>query len=213
MQAGSEHALEDHLERYAIGTLLGADEEVLEEHLLICLFCQERLTYIDGYVRTMRAAIATLSADDSPSWRSLWDRVAFAMAAPKVAWAGIAVVVLSLLLLASAYWPWSAATNSAPVTVVLQASRGGAGPAGATAPGRLPLELEADLLGLPPSSGLGLEVVNARGAAMQRASIRLESGRWSALLPGGLAPGRYWVRLRSSGEGSELLREYALRVE
>jgi hypothetical protein len=213
MQAGSEHALEDHLERYSVGTLLEADEEILEEHLLICPACQERLTEIDDYVRAVRSAASILRAEDSPNWRRFRDVVPAALTTPRLAWAGGAVVLLSLLLLASGYWHWSRATSATPVTVVLQAARGAADPVGAKAPRGSPLELGADLSGLPPANGFRLEVVNTQGVMVQRSSIRLESGRWSARVPDGLARGRYWVRLYASDAEGELLREYALRVE
>ena len=39
---------------YSLGTLPEADTETLEEHLLVCSHCQERLTGIDVYVRQCR---------------------------------------------------------------------------------------------------------------------------------------------------------------
>ena len=49
-----EHPEEDRLEQYSLGRLAGSDLRRLEEHLLLCPKCQDRLTEVDAYVRAMR---------------------------------------------------------------------------------------------------------------------------------------------------------------
>ena len=52
----SNHIEEETLELYALGRL-GEDEAApVEEHLLVCHFCQDRLAATDEYIRTVRAA-------------------------------------------------------------------------------------------------------------------------------------------------------------
>jgi len=51
-----EHAAEDDLECYAMRTLSTPKVESLEEHLLICAECRDRLTAADEYVMAMKAA-------------------------------------------------------------------------------------------------------------------------------------------------------------
>jgi len=51
-----QHAAEDDLENYAMRTLPAAQVESLEEHLLICGGCRDRLTAADEYVAAMKAA-------------------------------------------------------------------------------------------------------------------------------------------------------------
>lgn len=51
-----EHATEDALEEYALGRLRGAAVARLEEHLLICEECQNRLSQIDSFVQGMADA-------------------------------------------------------------------------------------------------------------------------------------------------------------
>jgi hypothetical protein len=50
------HAAEDDLEGYAMLTVPAPELERLEEHLLICAGCQDRLTAADQYVAAMRTA-------------------------------------------------------------------------------------------------------------------------------------------------------------
>lgn len=55
------HISEEALEQYAMRTLPAAAElERLEEHLLICSECRNRLQMMDDYVAAMRSAAAKL---------------------------------------------------------------------------------------------------------------------------------------------------------
>jgi len=51
-----QHILEDRLEQYAMGALPEPEAGPLEEHLLICATCQDRLQATDDYVVAMNAA-------------------------------------------------------------------------------------------------------------------------------------------------------------
>jgi hypothetical protein len=51
-----QHILEDSLEQYAMGAFPEPEAGPLEEHLLMCATCQERLQATDDYVAAMRAA-------------------------------------------------------------------------------------------------------------------------------------------------------------
>ena len=52
------HIPEDWLERYSLGTLEEPLMAPLEEHLLICHLCQDRLVETDDFLEAMRAAAA-----------------------------------------------------------------------------------------------------------------------------------------------------------
>jgi len=54
------HPDEELLEGYAMGTLRGAGLARLEEHLLICEECQDRLREVDAFVSAIREAAAHL---------------------------------------------------------------------------------------------------------------------------------------------------------
>jgi anti-sigma factor RsiW len=51
-----QHISEDSLEQYAMGAFPEPEAGPLEEHLLICTACQDRLQATDDYVAAMRAA-------------------------------------------------------------------------------------------------------------------------------------------------------------
>jgi hypothetical protein len=51
------HISDDSLEQYAMGTLPEADLGAVEEHLLTCGNCQDRLKVTDNYVAAMRSAM------------------------------------------------------------------------------------------------------------------------------------------------------------
>lgn len=51
-----EHASEADLERYAMRSLPAPESDRLEEHLLVCAECRDRLKATDEYVAAMRSA-------------------------------------------------------------------------------------------------------------------------------------------------------------
>ena len=59
------HISDDDLERYALEPLPEAELAPLEEHLLICSECRNRLEATEQYVMAMRAAAATLRKNET----------------------------------------------------------------------------------------------------------------------------------------------------
>jgi anti-sigma factor RsiW len=51
-----DHISEDELDRYAARSLPESEAAAIEEHLLICEFCQDRLQLTDEFVAALRAA-------------------------------------------------------------------------------------------------------------------------------------------------------------
>lgn len=56
-----EHATEETLEEFALGRLRGAALTRLEEHLLICEECQDRLSELDAFVQGIADADGLLN--------------------------------------------------------------------------------------------------------------------------------------------------------
>ena len=54
----SRHISDDDLELYAMDRLAEADAAPVEEHLLVCEGCRERLAEWDEYVAAMRTAMS-----------------------------------------------------------------------------------------------------------------------------------------------------------
>src|SRR5512140_3293379 len=124
MQTNLQHADEDDLEKYSLGTLSEGATEILEEHLLLCPTCRDNLTEMDAYLRTMKASLRKTRV------LRLWDRLGFHnglfdfQQMPGLAWAAGAVFCLALLL----WVPWlrkaPGGAGFQPVAVTLQTMRG-----------------------------------------------------------------------------------------
>ncbi len=210
MQSNLEHAAEDALERYSMGTLPDADAEVLEEHLLVCAPCQNRLDEMDRYVRAIRAGLSTVRAKENPIRGRATQ---FPKVLPRLAWVLGAALVLAIGLWVIQAGRAPSGPAPLPFAVLLQAVRGGGATGDPTAPSGQPLVLDADLAGLPPMASCDLQVVDVRGSQVERLEVSPEGERLKAELPRGLREGRYWVRIYSTSPANELVREYALTVE
>ncbi len=198
------HASEESLERYSMGTLGQAETATLEEHLLVCSQCQDRLTETDAFIRATRQAARKLQSRRSPARGKYLPRALL----PKPIWA--AVAAFSLVFAAAGVWTLRRQHQAPPVAVALETFRGGL--PGAQAPAGRPLLLRVDLTGLPESAAYDLEVVNAQGRSLRRVAIRRTAAPAQAEVAG-LERGQYWVRLHGPPPQRELLREFGLRVE
>lgn len=185
---------EGRLEAYASGTLPENEVRAVEEHLLVCPACRERLAETEAYVRAMRAAAARARAAARRPKPFPWLRPAFALAA----------AALAVYIGAAAGWRAMRARPAA-AEIVLEATRG---VNSSTAPAGAPLHLSLDATGLPPLAEYRVEVVDETGRGVLGTSAAPIGGRLPVAAPGGLDPGHYFVRVY----GGALLREYALTV-
>ena len=51
---------EEALEQYVLGKLTEVEATTVEEHLLVCADCQQRVTELDEYVPAMRLALVAV---------------------------------------------------------------------------------------------------------------------------------------------------------
>lgn len=181
-----------------MNSLHGPELDEVDDHLMLCEFCQDRLAQEDrtrGLVRV--GAKALLRHRARVLWRS-----------PKLAWA-LGLAAMGMLVFAGSAWQ-SSHRSIAPAVVVLQATRGTEVQALATAPARQALTVVLDLTGLQQFSTYRLEIVNAGGRPAFQSSAFFHSNTLQVTLARGLAAGAYYVRVYAPG--GELLREYALTV-
>lgn len=59
------HTSEDYIEKFAMGTLSEAELAPIEEHLLICSECRDRLEVTERYAVAMRAAAARIRESET----------------------------------------------------------------------------------------------------------------------------------------------------
>ena len=199
------HATDETLESYAMGSLDGPALAKVEEHLLVCPHCQEQLKAADTYVAAMRTAASVLERENE-SRREWWTRVSGALTFRRMAWAMAvaALVVLGVGLRVS----WRPATAPLqPLALVLETTRGSGLQ---RAPAGRPLILSLDATGLPVLPAYEVEVVDAKGAVqVQFHAVTGQSGI-KIQLAEGLRRGSYFIRIYSPSR--ELLREYGVQV-
>ncbi|MCS7315333.1 MAG: hypothetical protein RMI94_08940 [Bryobacterales bacterium] len=204
------HPSEEALEEYALGLLPEEQVAELEEHLLLCAVCQDRLRQADDFIAAMREAARRWQQSPPPRWRLAWGTLQRWFEVPAMPWAAAAAAVLVLvLLLPRLLEPRGRSTE--PLTVLLRATRALEPGAFAQAPAHRPLQLAWDPAGLGPEECCRVEVVDARGRTLVEIRVRQQQEGARAIV-GGLQPGTYWVRLYGLQPGDALLREFGLKV-
>jgi hypothetical protein len=167
----------------------------VEEHLLICEACRERVTASDIYVLSMRDAARQLRSEPLVERQTGWWR-------PR-----LVPALLAAGLLAFVVWQAGRDVDRQPrVFAVSLAALRGSNPPG-PAPSGTPLDLRLDLNALPPFDSYGVEVVDRVGNRVWQGATAASG---TACRIAGLPAGAYFVRV--SSPSGELLREYALET-
>jgi anti-sigma factor RsiW len=202
------HIDAEELEGYSMGYSISRipEEEAsrLEEHLLICPACRQRVAENDSYTSAMRQAAAQLLLSPARPERRPWS---FPRLIPTTA-------ALACIVLAAGAALGVALRNSnsaAPAFAVNLAATRGAG-IEAKAPAGRTLALRPDLTGLAAGPFFRLEMVDRLGNRVWQGSAGAQglSAGASFSVPR-QRPGIYFVRIYNSS--GELLREYGLEIQ
>ena len=200
------HPTEDLLEEYSFGRVVEPALASIEEHLLDCTLCQDRLLAVDEYTTLMKAGIAAIERE-----REVTGALPrFAMPGAPVLFAAAVMLVLVGVAIGWRLQPSAAVASASTMTVKLTALRGGDGDGLARAPFGRPLDLTFDRTDLPTALAYRLEVVSSSGHRLWSGAAQVEPQSLSARVTRRLAPGVYWVRLYAGGQ---LRREFGLRVD
>jgi hypothetical protein len=205
----SEIELEDFLHN----NLSGTTRECVEEHLLFCRACLDRVEEEEQFASSFRAAARRMedeslkSAFDGPrpgAWTQVWAWLKRPFGA-SVGLAFVGAVAVLTLVVAPSLREQSAAE------ITLRAERGLAASAGPAAEAGRPLKLNLDATGLPGLT-LKLELATLTNSVLlqSQASATGNTIRWD--LGRGLNPGIYWVRIYQPYDNT-LLREFAITVK
>jgi len=210
------HGTETQLERYALERLTEPDLSVLEEHLLICSVCQDRLNEIEDFAVGMQEALGgrgvsgtqhtpgrkvtarteparTASASAGTSWFAWLRAPAFSLA-------------MGALVLIGAVAVFSGGAKLAPVASLQLTANRGEMPV--VAPAReFDLTLDRDSRDTGPFRA---EVVDATGHAMWKGPADNGSPGVRVKITQRLKPGVYFVRLYSGSEPAP--REFGFRI-
>ena len=187
----ASHPSEEDLELYALGRLSEEAVPAVEEHLLLCESCQNKITEFEELGRAYREYGAALprAAARPPARRPVYWAAGLAAAA--------------MLVVAIAVAP----SRPAPVAMVeLTSWRGEAETGPAPAGRRLDLVLSANGL---PDGAVQVVVAGSGGEIVWQGPGRREANRVRARVEEPLRAGQYWVRIL---DGDRLLREFPLRV-
>jgi len=196
-------ASDEQLELYSMARLSEEAGAPLEEHLLSCFLCQERLDETDLYIKLMKQETARLLEQAAPPRRLFLQ----SWLPSKPAWAvGFALVVIA----AGISWQTAVRPGTLPPQRLELQARRGVQTTSHASPKRL-LTLKMDLTELPASDTYQVEVVNATGAPVWWGTAKPQGHQVEVALGRDLKSGMYWVRLY--GSGNQYLREYGLRVD
>ncbi|HVW83442.1 MAG TPA: zf-HC2 domain-containing protein [Bryobacteraceae bacterium] len=186
------HEPEERLELYVLGRLAASELVRVEEHLLLCESCRNRLDEIEAVELAFRDEFRKQSAGfrEKPTGWAWMLRPQFALATAL----GVAVIGIGVFRAGSN-------TPNAPVaSLQLTAIRGSAMPAVNAA-----RELDLSLSDLPTAGGpFRLEVVDGAGSRIWTGTAE------NARIEQRLSPGDYFARLYSAS--GQLLHEYGFRV-
>jgi hypothetical protein len=189
------HVDAEDLERYSMGASPLEATPFIEEHLLTCDNCRERLRETDAYLLAMRTSSEQIRRDEEAAKRREWRIPAWFPVMATVA-CGIVLVVAT---------PRFIRSPGPVVAVSLTALRSGG--AGNSAPSGRELMLHPDLTGLAEDSSYRLEIVDQTGQTVRQGKLtRAQNG----IQVRGLGAGLYFVRVYLPA--GELLREYGLRI-
>jgi hypothetical protein len=191
------HLREDDLERYSMSALPEESAARVEQHLLICETCRQRLIEAEQYTAAMKGAARSLLQPERGAKRWRWSFPQLIPAFAALAFLAFAAVTLPLVHRGAA----------APFAVTLQTMRGPANQA--TAPARRPLILALDLTGLAASPSYRIEMVDQSGSLVWQGEFNSLGATGSVAIPP-QERGSYFVRIAlPSGEA---LREYGLQL-
>lgn len=160
------HLDEDEIERYSRRQIAELDLNRVEDHLLLCDSCMQRVTASDQFVHSMHQAALQMV---SPPRRI--PRFVFALAA------GAVLLVAGLQMVGK---------RPAPFAVNLEAVRGSA--MGGKAPASTPILLRLDVTGVPASASYRVQMVNRTGQPVW-------TGKFPGGIVSPQSRGMYFVRL------------------
>ena len=192
---GISHQTDEQLELYALGRLPEPWVAEVEEHLLVCAVCQERVDDLEAYAFAMRQAIST-----QPTQRSHW-HFWFQQSLPKMPVLACASGLAATALAVTLYL--QSTPHLAPLASLQLTAMRGAMPS--VGPSR---ETDITLADAPSGVPLRAEIVEAAGSEVWNGSIETQTHRIA--LKRRLTPGNYFVRLFD--DGGKLLHEYGFQV-
>ena len=198
-----KHIEEERLEAYAMNQAAGSELENIEEHLLFCETCQDRMQAAERYLLVMRSAAVRVRKEQNKPGLWIWPRIRAMLHAPIPVYFGAAAMAALLLMVSLPVREHP----GPPVDVELQAVRG---ESSGTALAGHALRLRLDNQGVRYSPDWHIEIVDSEGARQWTGTGAWSDNVVTALVPKSFSPGTYYVRLLK--DSPDPAREYQLVV-
>jgi len=202
---GKGHIGEERLEAYATHALAGDELDAVEDHLLVCVVCQDNLEKVERFDRAMQGAAKRIREEQAavPDRPSIWDWLQGWLRTPAPIWAG-AVAMLAIVLTLGLR---VSERPGPPVDVELQAVRGSS--AGVALAGHS-LHLLLDNRGVTEKAAWQVEIVDEDGAGVWSGTGAWTESAIKANVEKAFPAGTYFVRLKN--DSPDPVREYQLVV-
>lgn len=201
----TKHVGEERLEAYAMNSLAEDEVAIVEEHLLVCVTCQDQLAAVEQYGRAMQGAAKRIREEEAaaPVTPGAWEKVRAWFHTPIPIFAGV-LAVASVILMVGLNLDQK---PGPPVEVELQAIRG---ETGTTALAGHALHLRLDNRGIPDLATWPIEIVDQVGNKVWTGTGTRSDTAILATVDQSFKQGTYFVRLLKDGD--EPVREYQLIV-
>lgn len=196
MSSQATHPTDEMLEEYHFQRLGNGALEQVEEHLLWCVDCQDRLSHAERLISQIKTTLQS-HPPAKATWRTLWQTI------PTPVLAGAGVVALTVGL----YAPRLGGSNQSLAEVTLVTSRGAESPTEVRVHQASQTKLNLDVTGLSLPVVYRVEVVSQEGAKVFAEAVSVPQVTLHATLNTGV----YFVRLNTPA--GDPLREYVLEVE
>ena len=209
---------EREIEEFLFNRLSGVTREVVEEHLLVCPKCLDKVEREEEYFETVRAAARSSEKETlerafaGVPERGLIQRWASRFVQPfggtnRRLWT---VAAASLVLMSTAIlWQNRLGGRQQFQEVSLELHRGAFVSAEARAGVPLSLSIAADDLA---AGNYTIQLVDATGHLLGETRSSTADGKLTWRLAESHPPGTYWIRLRRPENTSLLVREYGLTL-
>lgn len=197
LTSGRPHIEASLLSAYITGALREPDIATVEEHLLLCESCRQRLDEQEHDYVAREAARRIRAREKS--------RPEFKRFQKASAWTALIAASIALVIFVT-----PRITPAPYIDIQLQSARGPGGGITTATAGR-PLRLHINVSQLSVQPRFHVEIADARGGVVWQSTPQLSNSQLIAPVDKKLSRGGYWVRLY--GAQSQLLREFGLRLE
>jgi hypothetical protein len=194
--SNAAHLNDEVLERYAMSRLSETESESVEDHIVTCVQCLDRLDQTTAFVNGMRAALEESSEEPEkmkwPKWIQRWN------ATP--VWTGAAFTAAAVLFMVN-----RPRDMASPAVVMLDGTRGTSTVVHGTGPFDFELFMPAE------GKSYHVELLDSSGEKRWESDVPGMKGKLHAVVKQHISTGQYYLHVTEPTSGSQ--HDYAVRIE